>query len=736
VALIVLAAGAAAYAYIVDRHQVSDADRAARERDVFPSFRVDQVSRVELGQNEDRFVLEREADAGPSVWTIAAPRRERADAQVTVRSLASLEPADGAAVDLLLRELELATRVRDVSETSSMGLSTPRVRGRVTVGTLHYEFALGADAPRPEGGAYMRVDGQGSFVATRSLKVQLLRGADTYRDRTVVTLGANEVARLDVHSADGGGFSLVRAGDGFRVAGAQLRASRSATDHIFSTLAEARADSFLDDGETARATATAIAVTVAPRDEARPLLTLRVGGTCPGQPDDVVLQRTSPSTLSVCTAKALVDAVNATPESLIDRALLFAHADEIERVRLESVEHSGSIVELVRKGSGWRERTPEDRDLDSEESDSANQLVLALTRAQSVEAPRAGAAEAGFAVRTRATIIRTGGGSGEVIELGVPSGDHPLLARRLNDGAIVRLPRSVSRRFEPHPVALRPRAIWRPAPDAGAVVAIDNGCAPALEHIELREGRWAVRAPAGFPADAQLVVDLIAAIARARAEAWVSEGDDGGFGFDRPGACTVTLTLDQAGAKPGDRAEADTGGQRVSLSFGAEGEGGVYARAFGDAAVFLAPKELRELVSHPAVDRGRLRLDPETLKSVTLVRTGARLVLERAGDHLVRLGRDVGDGGNDDPIERALAGLYASAAVHTGPGRPGEGMNLPTLEITARTTASDASFSETRILIGAPTRVDDAEVYFARASGVDATFAVPRRTVSAILDAW
>jgi hypothetical protein len=41
-----------------------------------------------------------------------------------------------------------------------------------------------------------------------------------------------------------------------------------------------------------------------------------------------------------------------------------------------------------------------------------------------------------------------------------------------------------------------------------------------------------------------------------------------------------------------------------------------------------------------------------------------------------------------------------------------------------------------RITIGAPTHVGAFDAYFARVSGVDATFAVPRQAVGAILDAW
>jgi hypothetical protein len=44
--------------------------------------------------------------------------------------------------------------------------------------------------------------------------------------------------------------------------------------------------------------------------------------------------------------------------------------------------------------------------------------------------------------------------------------------------------------------------------------------------------------------------------------------------------------------------------------------------------------------------------------------------------------------------------------------------------------------AETRITIGAPTGPETTPAYFARVSGIDATFALPRRPVDAILEAW
>jgi hypothetical protein len=713
IAIIVLAAVAAAYAYLVDRRTVSDADRAARRKDLFPSFRAEDVTRVEMKHGEEALVLERDVDAGTSAaWLMTSPRRER---------------ADPTAVDTLLRELESAARLREVGQIGSLGLDAPRVRGAVAVGPLRYGFALGADTARPEGGAYMRVDGEGAFVVDRSLKVQLLRGADAYRDRMIVPLGANEIARVDVRAADGRAFALERSGSAFRVAGSQLRASRSAVEHIFAALADARADTFLGPQEAELARAPALNVTVAPRDASRAEFVLHVGGACPGQPDEVVLVRASPSVVATCTAKALVDALASTTESLVDTSALSLHADEIEQMRLETVGGSGPLVDLARKSIGWHERAPEDRDLDSDESDSANELAVALANARGIDVRHA-TPDDRIVARARATFVRAGGGTSEVIELEPPGADGSVLARRIEDDAVLRLSRAVARQFEPHPVALRSRAVWRPSFDPGAVIAIDNGCTPVPERIELRNGTWIMLAPTGFTADARSIDELAGTIAHAKVGAWAAESDDGSFGFDRAGSCTVTLVVNVASDDPPTR--------RLSIVFGADEDRGAYARVAGDPAVFVTPETMRELLSHPTVERSRLRLDPSALKGVTLVRGTARLVLERSGERLTRTERNGSDAAEGDKLEAALAGFYAQTAVHVGPPARDEGMDRPTLEIRARSTAMDAGPNEVRIAIGAPGRVDTADVYFARVSGVDATFAVPRRVVDVILDAW
>ncbi len=716
-ALVLLAAGGSVYAYVVDRTRVSDADRAERPRDVFPSFRIDDVRRVKLSYGTDTMVLERTREA-PSAWSIVSTERP------------TPEPADPAAVDVLLRELELARRVREVSVSPGAGLDPPRVRGDVSIGPLEYAFALGGDAPTPEGSAYMSLRGEGAFVIGPTLKVQLLRTADAYRDRTLVRYGASDVARIDVTSPTGA-LSIERAGATFRLGGASgVRASRVEIDRLFGALAEARAESFLDDAEADRLTASPLlTVIVTPRAAERPRVRFVVGQGCPHQKGTVVIARFEPTRMSTCIATETVAGLSLAPDAIADESLFFAHADEIEEMRLESLTGAGAPVEIARRGTGWRERSPEARDLAPEEVDSANSLVNALANARGLDAPVVPAGKT-LAARWRATILRTGTSASEVVELGPPGPGGVTLAHRLDDNAMLRLTRETARHFEPRAIALRGRPVWPTAFDASRVVAIDDSCDQLHERIDLVSGRWIMRAPAGFAADALAVIDFADAYAHASADAWIAEADDGTFGFEPSagsrGACIVKLTLNSP--TPGGPVE------EVGLTFGAKGDGGDYARVLDRPEIFVAPSILHDLASRPAIDRSRFRLDPATLARVTLRGEAANLTLKNVGGQLVATAgtaSDVDAAAYD--IERALAALQASDALHVGPALPSEGFDRPTLDIDAVSGAPEAPVPERRITIGALGDDGPAEVYFARVSGVDATFAVPRDQVQALL---
>jgi hypothetical protein len=712
VVLIALATGALAYAYLVDRGTVSDADRVVRRRDVFPSFRVDEVEHVELAHGAEKLVLERDRDAGSaSSWTMKSPVEGT---------------ADSAGVDSLLRELETATWVRRVTDGDGLGLASPRTTGEVVLGHLEYRFALGADAAKPEGAAYLKLEGEGTFVVGHSLAAQLLRGADAYRERAIVPYGGNSVTKVEVQAAQSGGspaspegFRLERHGATLRT-DKGLRVSRAVGEQVLAALADVRADVFLDDAAADAAT-TVPALTASVNGQGSdPEVKLRVGAACPGRPDDVVVVRTSPGRMSACVPRGFLDRLRPPPDGIVDASPLFARADEIDELRIEAVGTEGPTVDVARKSTTWRERAPEARDLSGDEGDSVSALVARLVEARGTHVRLPGSTET-FAPVSRLSIVRTGGATRELVELSRPLPDGTALLRRADDGAVLVLPAADARHFTPLPVALRARSLWHAPFDPAAVTAIRDTCGAGAQELELRGDTWKMIAPAGFRADGVSVADIAGAVARAKVDAWVADADDGTFGLHGPGACSIEVTISSAQGQPP---------RRATIAFGSTGEGGVYARTLDDPSVFVAPAVLHAMLTHPAIDRGAFRVDPADLASLTVATKGREVRWVRHGTTLEREGAAPEDAGAGDAVTRATSALYAIAALHPGATLPGEGLEHP-LEIVA----SRISGVTTRITIGAPVQVDGVDSYFARVRGVDATFAVPKAPVDALLSA-
>jgi hypothetical protein len=720
--LVVLATALVTYTYFVDRKTVSDADRAARAKELFPSFRVDLVKRVELVHGPETLTLER-ATSDVAGWDMTSPRRE---------------PADASAVDSLLRELELAKRVRTVSSDKDLG--DPRVRGRITVGPIDYAFTLGADAPQPSGAAYMRIEGEPTFVVGQGLKVQLLRTADAYRTHSLVPYGESEIERVE-WTTPAGKLVLQRGGDVLRVGAATgLRASRAAAERVFGALADARVDTFLDDAQVDRDLAPQPRrVAVEARHANRPHVDLTIGGACPGRTGVVVVARAGARRTAACVATRAFEALETTADSLVDRGLVYARPDEIEEVRLESVGTDSRAMDIARRGAGWHVRAPFDRDLNPDEVGEANTFVAVLAGSQAVDV-RKGAGPL-MPVRGRATLVRTGSGTKEVIEISTLDAEGLVLARRGDDGAVLRLSRATARRFEPHPIALQAPGVWAAPLDPLRVLAVDDTCTPDPQRLELHGAEWKMRLPPGLPVDVGAAMDIVDGFARAQATRWVAESDDGTFGFDtspkpRPGlgeagdapsSCAVTLTLADEGA------DGDT--QTRSIAFGSEEDGSRYARSSHAQGVFLASSTLWDVARHPAIDRGGFRIEPTEGTRVTLSRAGSRVVLAAAGGTFERTGRPRADAG-DDKLGNALIALYARYALHAGPPPPSEAFDRPTLQIHVAPRAGESPGAERDIVVGGPGRDGVADIYFARVSRVDATFAVAKATIDAIVADW
>jgi hypothetical protein len=681
IGLTIAAAGALAYAY-VDRASVTESEKKTREGSVFGAWRREELARIVLDHGAEHLVLEKtKDDAGDAEWWMRAPLAERGDNE---------------SCDRLASALELAAVVRKVApDVHAPGLDAPRARGEIDMGSVTYRFALGGDAPTPKGAAYLRVDGVGTVVIAKEVVAAILRGADTYRTRQLVPYVSVQLSRLDVRRTDGA-VGIERGDDvSFRLASSGLRASRSKLDAIWGALGEMRAEAFVSDAVAeplvANPQATIAMTPIAKGGAAGEIGVIRVGGVCPGNPDDVVVVRDTPTRLSACAPKGILSGLATTEAELVDTRLFAAHDDEVAELRLETV-LGGPAIELARKENAWREKAPVERDLAGDEDEAATALVRAIAASEGTD-PRKG--DAPFVAKWRATVRRADAGVAEVVEIGAPDAAGDVVVRRAFDGATLHVGAAVARKLMPRAIALRGHEVWAPRIEGVPVGAIDTRCDGVEQSLTHDGDVWRMRAPAGFAADNASILDLIDAVTRAKAESWVADADEGQFGL---GACAVALTL------RGD------GGERVArVELGREGEGGVYARTGDSPAVFVAPAALKERARAWLVDLHGFA--PPVVESVTLERDGKRV-------HVAA------DAGPDEVLDAASV-LRADSVVHLGAARAGEGLATPSLVVTLRGAGASK-----RVVFGG--EAQDGKARYARVDGVDATFAVGRDRVKAL----
>ena len=588
------------------RDKVTEGERKRRENNVFSAWRREELSRIEIAHEGETIVLEREAKAD-SPWRMTSPRQER---------------VDQAAAERLSTTLEFAAIVRKVSADSVLGLDAPRATGSVTMAPLVFRFALGASSPRPEGASYFRVDDGAPFVASRELTEALLAPSDTYRDRTVVPYLSLELARFEVRHPSGG-FAVDRADErSFKIEGRGVLASRAALDKAWGALAEMRAEAFPKDADIDRLTANPrLTIVMVPKEPGKPRGELVVGDTCPGHPNDVVVLRKEPTRAAACAPKGVIDALLAIgPDVLIDKKPFSFRHDEIEELVLEKMGADAGagprVIEIARRGTGFHQREPEDRELSAEEADSASELLSLIEHgaAESVSADdgpfeavararvRSGEYEETVEVGPLPALVppNTDGGARDASDEKRPS----VVLRRLRDRARLIVTPDVARRLVPRDTTLRPRALLA---ETRRVKRAILRCGIPQELIDEGSGLSLVDPP-GHETDSS-IVQLVDGLVRGKVLAWVADADDGTFGFeprDSKNDCRVIVAFADGNAP-------------ATVRFGGEGEGGFYGKVEGKPEVFVASRGLYELAKRIYVSHAALRVEPSRIDSVKVV---------------------------------------------------------------------------------------------------------------------
>ncbi|MEO8875547.1 MAG: DUF4340 domain-containing protein [Polyangiaceae bacterium] len=693
--IIALAVGATAYAYFGDRGSVSDLERERRAHLLFPAFRRDEIQSIELLHGSEKIRFEgQNDDAGDRAWHMTSPVGDKGDTS---------------AIDRLIGALEYASYERKVP-SGGLGFESPRVRGSIAMNKVTYHFEVGASATPPDGAAYFKLDGEGAFVIKADLVNELLKSADAFRDRSVVPYLSIDLQRFEVAAKEP--WAIERMDDiSFRIVSPSgnfqgVRASRSGIDRVWGALAEMRAESFPAADEAARALSPPLfTITMTPKDSSLPPAELALGTACSAAPDDILLERRSPTRLLACVPKGALAGIATPLIELADRHPFAAIAEEVVQLTLETIA-TGSKIELARKGDGWHERTPTDRDLVGEQGEMATGLAKALVSSEGelLNSPRRP-----FLPTYRVQITRAESNVLETVEV---SGD---VVHRLADDRFVVLSPTVRHRFEPHASAFRASTIWPTGLDNMRVEQLTNDCA-GVKQIVVRDAQshFHFQTPEHVAVDPGRVIALAEAIERARATSWVADTDDGSFSLN-PG-CSVSIA-----------GQGDAGDRHAKITFGGDaGNGDVFARANDDPAVFTLSRALVDLAKGLLIDRSGFFVDADSIDAVDISRGEKRV------HFALSAGADAGPSG--EAVAAAVGELQADSVLHLGAAKSEEGFASP-VDVRVHSTG-DGGARILHFVLGATIAAGEQKMIYGRVDGVDATFLLPETRVRPLLDAF
>lgn len=709
--LLVLALGSLALVLVTERAPTT-AEVESRRQHLFERFEEDLVDGLELKHDGALTIVRGDTEAR---FLITAP----------VEAV-----AEEATVDQLLREARFATWLRRLPEedvdAERMGLDPAVASVTFSVAGERLELAVGGDASSPPGARYVRVrDGRGEhvYVVSSSTAESLTPQLADFRIQRLLPVPESELSAMEF-SSPRGHVRLERQGR-WRLVGAHgaVRLDPSAMARLFLQFARTEARDFVD-LERAREAQSKDEDTVTVKlfgSKPEQTSELALGGKCPFDAGLTVAWRKAPEPIAACIQSDLETAFLDHPELLLDRKLFALRLDEVEEVRLES---GAARLEFARKGEGYVMRAPKTGDVDKRAGDAR---LLGLLEARGNLLPKG---DATFEPIARASIVRSGVRESErrteVVELG-SLGQHPFVARRADDGALIEVDEVTRASFGVDALMLRSPLLFEVEADDIREVEVhwvEGRDAPRVQRVrQPQRGIFELEAPEGYEVDSGLALDLVDALHHLEVSEWVSETLEPRFGLDKP-----TLTC---------RVRLEGRDEPRVLELGASASGGVYGTLDRDG-VFVLPRSVRELLTTWVVDRSPFMLETDRLESVELSAEDRRLELTRVGMSFVQTnsGPAVSPTRIVDLLD-ALSLLRTEALVTPSDPRPEHGTQKPRLRVVAKLRGESGQQGEVRrFTIGNADTLLDAAIFYAWPDGAHAVYALPRESVRRILNLW
>lgn len=574
--LLVVLGALAAYIYFVDSKTPTTKEREEKKGRIF-AFDRDKISEINIKTPETKIDLKKDGQN----WKVEAPVKDRADSGTMSALLTSIE--------LLRSESTIDNDGKGVTkdQLKDYGLAEAQSKITMVVEGKPVHFLLGKDTAI-ENRIYAMVEGGKAVeVISNSLKNDISKKADDFRDRKLSDLSLGQIKKAVIKSA-AGEIEVEKSSDHWAlVRPMKARGDDSKIGDTISQALTARVESFVPDAtklgeyglEQPRGT-----VTLVVEGQAQPQV-LSIGGHGKDEKEkDKVYAKLSSRDSIVLLPNTIENILGLKPNDLRDKKLVQFNSDMVDRITVEPFNKEKLV--FARNGAKAWVRKAADKDVDVN-TNQINKLLEDLGSASVVnfvedvatDLPKYGLDKPSVKVTLSAfsseNTAETKAGEKPIVALLFGRAQDNEVFMKLDDEPfIVSTQRTILSSISTDPLQLQPLEIYKNKSEdiTSFEVARDGQPTLTLERDKDKNWKLAKGDDKVNPINVQNIVNSIASL---RAVSWVGATTPA-HGLEKP---VVTITFRTSGNTSG----------KLKIG-GADPQDMYYASADGLNGTFLIPK--------------------------------------------------------------------------------------------------------------------------------------------------
>jgi hypothetical protein len=369
--LLVVVGAIGAYIKFYESKHPNTEETARQEKNVI-NFNREKLDGIIIQNGDEKIELKRSGNK----WRLEAPIKDQ---------------ADSAAIDNLINEIEdwrkaATIPAREIAanknQLNEYGLSKPKLRLKLVGADMPGEILFGKDAAS-EGQLYVRLGNSNDvFIAAQTLKNDVSKKAEDFRDRKLTELTTAQIARA-VLKTPAGEIELIKRNEYWQIVKPlQARGDNQKIGDLLAQVTNARIQQFIaDDRGDLHAYGLAEprgSLTIFKQDDKQGQM-LQIGGV-PEKNKDQLYVRFLPRGAVYTLPNKLQEILNTVPNDLRDRHLVRIETNILDRITIEGTGKPKLI--LARKGEAW---TIASRNNQPANSDEARRLINTLNNEQVVK---------------------------------------------------------------------------------------------------------------------------------------------------------------------------------------------------------------------------------------------------------------------------------------------------------------------------------------------------------------